>query len=80
VLNLKYDETPNYNKMRRIMKELFLDKGFDYNFDWVVSDLDSNKDMEEDYTKESSLQNNKGEDPAAPCSNNTFSSSEAGDF
>lgn len=73
VLNLKFDETPNYNKLRRIMKELFLDEGFDYNFDWVVSDIDSNKDLDEDTSKESSLQNVQGEDPTTPGSKNASS-------
>mmetsp|Transcript_32811 Transcript_32811/g.29104 ORF Transcript_32811/g.29104 Transcript_32811/m.29104 type:complete len:164 (+) Transcript_32811:261-752(+) len=72
VMNLKFDEAPNYNKLRRIMKELFLDKGYDYNFDWVLSDLDSDKDLDEDFTKDSSLQNNLEESSNSPTSKNTF--------
>lgn len=58
VLKLKFSETPNYNKLRRIMKELFLNRGFDYNFDWQLSDMDSDNDLEDEPTKESSLINN----------------------
>jgi len=72
VFRLKFDETPNYNKLRRILKELFLDKGFDYNFDWVISDLDSDKDIEEDFTKDSSLLNNEGTCSVSPVSNSAF--------
>ena len=70
---LNFDETPNYNKLRRIMKELFLDNGFDYNFDWVASDLNSDKDMDEDFSKESSLLNYKNQDSNTPTSKNSFS-------
>lgn len=40
------------------MKELFLNRGFDYNFDWQLSDVDSDNDLEDEQTKESSLINN----------------------
>jgi len=58
VMSLKFEETPNYSKLRRIMKELFLNKGFDYNFDWQISQMDKGEDFEIETTKDSSLQNN----------------------
>jgi casein kinase I family protein HRR25 len=76
VLKLDYDEAPNYNKLRRIMKELFLNKGFDYNFDWQLSDVDGNDDLEDDQTKESSLINNQEEEDGSPVSNSSSAGSD----
>jgi serine/threonine protein kinase len=59
VFKLKFNETPNYNKLRRLMKELFLNRGLDYNFDWQLSDMDRDNDLEVEHTKESSLINNQ---------------------
>lgn len=58
VFALKFEEIPDYNKLRRIMKELFLNKGYDYNFDWQISDAGNDGGLEDEVTKDSSLVNN----------------------
>ena len=52
-----FEDTPNYNKLRRIFKELFLDKGYSYNFDWQADDVDIESDEDSDKTKDSSIAN-----------------------
>lgn len=56
VLALKFDETPNYSKLRRIMKELFYDKGYSYNFDWQVDEIE-NEEHDSDDTQGTSVAN-----------------------
>jgi serine/threonine protein kinase len=74
VINLNFEETPNYNKLRRMMKELFLNKGYDYNFDWQVSEVDNTNDFADEVTKDSSLVNNYEETTGQR--NKTINSSE----
>jgi len=56
VFKLKFEDTPDYNRLRRIMKELFFSKGYDYNFDWQVDDEDNEFEENSELTKDSSLQ------------------------
>ena len=56
VSKLAFDEAPDYNKLRRILKELFFSKGFDYNFDWQVED-DDEESFDQDPAQNSSLFN-----------------------
>lgn len=56
VIKLNFDENPDYGKLRRILKELFFSKGYDYNFDWQVEE-DYENDIEKDQHQNSSLNN-----------------------
>jgi len=55
VTNLKLSEQPNYNHLRWIFKELFIEKGFedDSQFDWLEEDYSDPSVKHEDYQKES---------------------------
>lgn len=41
VRSLKYDDIPDYNYLRRILKEKFIKEGFqfDYIYDWILIPL-----------------------------------------
>ena len=43
--NLKFEEKPDYNKLRRIFKDLFNRMGyeFDYNYDWTLIEKKARK-------------------------------------
>ena len=68
VQKLEFDESPNYNKLRRIMKELFLDKGYSYNFDWQADDIDDQENASE-VTKDTSIVNQFDEDTTRKLEN-----------
>lgn len=76
VFDLKFEETPDYNKLRRIMKELFLNKGYDYNFDWQLSEVDCDNSVEDDTTKDSSLLNNYNQEKSPDIKEGPASSDE----
>jgi hypothetical protein len=42
--NLKFEERPDYNYMRKILKDLMYKKGhdYDYQFDWVIKKAGGN--------------------------------------
>ena len=41
---LKFDEKPDYNHLKRMLKELFMKEGFEYDYvyDWVLLPVNNN--------------------------------------
>ena len=57
---LKYDEEPNYNKLRFLLEKELLDGNFlpDSRFSWVFDDRDLSEEIEESEESEESGQEN----------------------